>query len=159
MIGWIPTVFALFAYLPPRRAMITSFVGAWLFLPMASYPLPFLPDYTKMSATCVGVFLATLVFDTNRVLRFRPSWVDLPLAVFCGGAFVTSITNGLGVWDGSSNMLSQVITWGLPYFIGRLYCSDSRGLRELAVGIFIGGLLYVPFCLFEMRMSPQLHNL
>jgi hypothetical protein len=27
----------------------------------------------------------------------------------------------------------------------------------LAVGIFIGGLIYVPFCWFEARLSPQLH--
>jgi hypothetical protein len=159
MIGWIPAVLALFALLPPRRAMIISFIGAWLFLPMASYPLPGLPDYTKMSATCVGVFLATLIFDTGRVLRFRPTWVDVPLAIFCGGAFVSSITNGLGVWDGVSSALWLSITWGLPYFLGRVYFTDARSLRELAVGIVVGGLLYVPLCLFEMRMSPQLHYL
>ncbi len=30
------------------------------------------------------------------------------------------------------------------------------GIRDLMVGIVAGGLAYVPFCLWEMRMSPML---
>jgi hypothetical protein len=159
MAVWIPTVLVLFAVLPPRRAVIVSFLAAWLFLPMASYDLPFLPDYTKMSATCAGVFIATLIFDVKRVVRFHPSWADLPMVLFCSFPFISSVVNGLGAYDGGSEVMWHVITWALPYFIGRLYFSDARGLRELAMGIFIGGLIYVPFCLIEVRISPQLHHL
>jgi hypothetical protein len=45
----------------------------------------------------------------------------------------------------------------LPYLIGRVYFTDLEGLRELAIGMLIGGLIYVPFCLVEMRLSPQFH--
>jgi hypothetical protein len=31
------------------------------------------------------------------------------------------------------------------------------GLRGLAVWLFVAGLIYVPFCLFECAISPQLH--
>ena len=34
MFGWIPVVLVLFAILPARRAVIFSFLFAWLFLPM-----------------------------------------------------------------------------------------------------------------------------
>ena len=51
LFGWIPFVLALFALLPPRRAVVTAFLAAWLFLPMAGYGVKGLPDYTKMSAT------------------------------------------------------------------------------------------------------------
>lgn len=159
MAVWIPAVLVLFAVLPSRRAVIVSFLTAWLFLPMAVYPLPYLPDYTKMSATCAGVFIATIIFDIKRVVRFKPSWADLPMALFCAFPFVSSVVNGLGAYDGVSDVMWHVITWALPYFIGRLYFTDARALRELAMGILIGGLLYVPLCLFEVRMSPQLHNL
>jgi hypothetical protein len=47
----------------------------------------------------------------------------------------------------------------LPYVIGRVYFSDLEGMRDLAVGMFIGGLIYVPLCLLEVRISPQLHLL
>ncbi len=159
MAVWIPTVLVLFALLGSRRAVVVTFFGAWMFLPMAIYPLAGLPDYSKMSATCAGIFIATLIFDVKRVLRFKPGLVDVPMAIFCLSPFISSELNGLGAWDGASEVIGKVITWGLPYLIGRLYFNDAQSLRELAVGFFIGGLLYVPLCLFEMRMSPQLHNM
>jgi hypothetical protein len=50
------------------------------------------------------------------------------------------------------------VTWGVPYFLGRIYLNDLAGLRQLAVGVFISGLTYVPFCLIEGRLSPQMHR-
>jgi hypothetical protein len=71
----------------------------------------------------------------------------------------SSLTNNLGPYDGVTEMLGQTATWGLPYFIGRLYLSNLLGLRELAINIIKGALIYVPLCLYEIRMSPQLHNM
>ena len=65
--------------------------------------------------------------------------------------------NGIGVYDGASMVLTQMFTWGLPYLIGRIYFNDLESLRELAIGMFLGGLIYVPLCIIDMRMSPQLH--
>ncbi len=143
--------------LPSRRAVITAFLFAWLFLPMASYRLPMIPDYSKMSATCLSVLLATFLFDLTRVTQFRLKLLDVPMLIFCLASLVTSITNGMGVYNGLSTLTVTMIKWGIPYFIGRLYFNDLQGLRELAIGIFFGGLIYVPFCLYEIRMSPQLH--
>src|SRR3954454_21379896 len=157
MFGWIPVVLFLFAILPPRRAVITAFLIAWLFLPMAGYKVRALPDYTKMTATVFGVLMAAAIFDTDRLLSFRPRWVDIPMFVFCCSPFFTSVLNhidGSGVYDGTSQLVTQFVTWGLPYLIGRVYFNDLDGLRELAIGMLIGGLIYVPFCIIEMRLSP-----
>lgn len=159
MFGWIPVVVVLFSVLPHRRAVIAAFLFAWLFMPVTSYPLAMIPDYTKMSATSTGVFLATLIFSPNRILSFRPRWYDLPAAVFCICPLFSSLANGLGLYDGMSTALTSVFRWGLPYLIGRIYFNDLAGMRELAIGVFIGGLIYVPLCLFEIRMSPQLHTM
>ena len=48
--------------------------------------------------------------------------------------------------------------WGVPYLIGRFYFNDAAGTRDLALGLLLGGILYLPFCLFEIRMSPVLHT-
>lgn len=157
LLGWIPFVLALFLLLPPRRAVIAAFVGAWLFLPVAGYSLSGLPNYTKMSATCAGVLLAVALFDPDRLLAFRPRLIDLPMALWCLCPFASSLSNNLGAYDGFSAAFAQTVTWGLPYLIGRIYFTDLPALRELAIGIFIGGLLYIPLCLFEVRMSPKLH--
>lgn len=158
LFGWIGAVLLLFAFLPKRIAVIVGFVAGWLFLPVASIPIPGLPDYSKLSAIVIAVVLGTLVFDLDRVLRFRPSWLDLPIVAFCLAASVPSLTMGLGVWDAISAMIQQVLTWLIAYLIGRLYFCDQRSFRELAIGIIIGGLVYVPLCLIEIRISPQLHH-
>jgi hypothetical protein len=43
--------------------------------------------------------------------------------------------------------------------LGRLYLGDPDSFRLLTVAIVLGALLYVPLCLYEIRMSPQLHRL
>lgn len=155
--GWIPFVLYLFQRVPAQRAVVISFIGAWLFLPQAEIVLPGIPDLTKMSATCYGILLATIIFDVKRISSFKLSWIDIPVLVFCFCPVASSISNGLGPYDGFSASLAQIVTWGIPYFLGRIYLSNLQGARQLAIGIFVGGLAYIPFCLFEVRMSPQLH--
>lgn len=157
LFGWIPFVLVLFALLPSRTAVVAAFLAAWLFLPIYRYEIKFFPEYTKMSATCMGVFCATLISDPERFLHFRPRWIDVPVAVYMMAPFVSSMTNGLGPYDGLSASFARVVGWGLPYFIGRMYFNDARSIRILVFGVFVGGLIYVPLCWYEIRFSPQLH--
>ncbi len=80
------------------------------------------------------------------------------MVVFCLCPFASATTNGLGAYEGASAMLEQIVSWGLPYLIGRVYFTDLDGLGELALGIAIGGLIYVPLCLIEVRFSPILET-
>lgn len=157
LFGWIPLVVALFAMLPARRAVTAAFIVGWLFLPVAGYQLPGLLDYTKTTATSIGILLGAGVFDTGRLLRFRVRWIDAPMIAWCACPLASSLANGLGAYDGMATSFAALAMWGVPYFIGRLYFSELEGLRELAIGIMIGGLAYVPLCLLEIRLSPQLH--
>lgn len=156
MFGFIPIVFYLFVRFPPQRAVIISFVAAWLFLPQASYPIPLLPPYTKISAACYGILLGTLVYDTARITTFKPGWLDVPMVICCLCPIVSQVTNG-----GSpiSPTLNQIVTWGLPYFLGRLYVGSLDGLRQLAIGMVAGGLAYIPFTLIEGVKGPILHQM
>jgi len=156
MFGFIPVVFYLFVRFPAQRAVIISFVAAWLFLPQASYPIPSLPPYTKISAACYGILLGTLIYDTARLTSFKPGWLDVPMVIYCLCPIVSQVSNG-----GSpiSPTVNQIVTWGLPYFLGRLYVGNLEGLRQLAIGIFAGGLAYMPFTLIEGVKGPILHQM
>ncbi|HLY07831.1 MAG TPA: O-antigen ligase domain-containing protein [Planctomycetota bacterium] len=158
MFGWPIAVFGLFFVLPPRRAVLAAVILGWMFLPVAEIKLGAgLPTYNKLMAVSLSAFLGVLVFDGRRVLSFQPGWIDLPMLVWCLCPMAASFSNDLGAHDAFSALFYKVSFWGLPYLLGRLYCSTLLGLAELAKAIFLGGLLYVPFCLYEIRMSPQLH--
>jgi hypothetical protein len=159
LFGFIPLVFVLFAILPPRRAVIVAFLIGFLFLPMDPIKVQGISTYSKFTALGVVTLLAAAIFDGGRVLAFRPKWVDVPMLVWCVCPFVSSITNGLGAYDGVSAAVTHMLQWGFPYLVGRIYFSDFEGVRELAIGVFCGGLAYVLPCLFEIKMSPHLHLL
>jgi tetratricopeptide (TPR) repeat protein len=159
LFGWIPFVLLLFSSLPPRRAVITAFIAAWLFLPVAGYALPGLPDYTKMTATSLGVLLGMALFHMDLLFALRPRWFDLPIVTYCCFCpIASSLSNGLGFYDGCSGALTNCVTLGLPYLFGRVYFTRLEHLRELAIGIAVGGMIYAPLCWWELRMSPQLHR-
>jgi hypothetical protein len=159
MFSWIPAVLYIFSRYPARKAMIMSFIFAWLFLPVVVFKLPGIPDYTKMSAACYGILLATFLFNTKRISSFKVSWVDIPMMLWCISPFISSVVNDLGAYDGFSTMQNQIVVWAVPYFLGRIYLDSLAGLRQLAVGLFIGGLVYIPFCWYESRTFSSLHIL
>lgn len=157
MFGWVAAAVAIFALLPPRRAVIACVIIPWLFLPMAAYDIPGLPAYDKFTASAVGVLLGVFLFDSKRLFAIRLSWIDIPLLVWMTSPIVTSVLNGLGLHDGLSNCFTNTVQFGVPYLMGRLYFSDREGMRDLAIGFMLAGLVYLPFCLWELRMSPRLH--
>lgn len=163
--GWIFVAIALFAVLPPRRAVLAAYLLAWLFLPQAAIPFKGFPDLDKVSATGLGALLGVLIFDAGRLLQYRPSWVDLPIVIWCLSPLPSAVTNEMppgatsALYDGLSGVFKDTLLWGIPYFVGRLYFNNLASLRELAIGLFIGGLVYLPFCAYELKMSPHLHQI
>jgi len=158
ILAWVPLVLTLFVALSPRRAVLAAFIGSWLFLPVVGYQVPFFPDITKTMVTSLTVLLGCAIFDSGRLLSFRPRWFDIPMAIWCLTPFASSLANGLGPHDGASAVVERIIAWGVPYFIGRVYFTDLAALRDLAIAIAIGGVLYLPLVLLEARVSPQLHR-
>jgi hypothetical protein len=158
LFAWVPAIILLFIMLPPRQAIIAAFLGGWMFLPLLTVQFQGLPDVSKVSVTTATILLCVAAFDGGRLLSFRPRWFDLAMVVWVVVPFIASIMNGRGMWDGGSRMLTAILYWGIPYLIGRLYFTDLIAVRELAMGLFIAGIIYMPLCIWEIRMSPQLHN-
>ncbi len=158
LIGWAPVTLILFLVLPARRAILASFVLGWLFLPQAGIEIRGLPNYTKTAAVTFPALLGAALFDLRSLASIRPKLIDAPMAAWCAAPIGSSLANGLGLYDGVSVALDQMIVWGVPYLLGRAYFADVRGARELAIALLVAGLIYVPLCLYEIRMSPQLHT-
>lgn len=144
--------------MPVRPAVLLSLFGAWLFLPMAAFAVVGLPDISKTSVTTVSIFLASLFFHFPSYASLRVTWLDLPMCVWLLSPLPPAILNNFGAYQGFSNVLAATFEWGLPYLIGRVFFCDREAMIEIALGMCIAAVVYVPFVVFELRMSPQLHT-
>jgi O-antigen ligase len=159
LLAWLPIVCYLFLILPARKAVMVSYLSGWLFLPVSSLPIQGFLDYDKSTAISLGTLLAAVLFDWDkRLFKIRPSKMDVPALVWCLCPFVSSVSNDLGIYDGMAGVADQFVTWGIPYIMGRAYFEGAEAMGRLSIGIFLSGLVYVPLCLYEVRMSPQLHK-
>ncbi len=158
LFGWIPVSLLMFAFLPPRKAVIYSIMFGWLFLPVAGYPIPGLPDFTRSTATSLGALLGVALFDPRRFTVYRFRWFDLPAIGWVLVPLPSALSNGMGFYPGFAALYSLFVMWGIPWFLGRIYFTDLSTLKELALAFVLGGLVYTPFCWYEMRMSPHLHT-
>ncbi len=156
--GCIPMVLYCFTKYRPEKAVIISFFGALMFLPMAQLNIPLIL-YTKMTATAIGVMIAIKMYDPDRLEGAALHPVDIPMVFWCLAGFIASVTNGLGPKDGIQEAFNTFTLWGIPYLAGRLYFSNPESIRLLCRAIFLAGLIYIPFVLFELKMSPQSHRI
>ncbi len=154
--GCIPMVLYLFSKYKPEHAAIIAFFGALMFLPMAKLDIPLIL-YNKMTATAIGAILAIQVFDPEKLENLSLQLTDIPMIMWIASGFFASVTNGLGAKDGLQESFNSFTIWGIPYLVGRIYFSNAEGIKLLCHAIFIGGLLYIPFVWFELKMSPQTH--
>lgn len=159
LFGWPIFQIALFALIGnSRRALLAGVVSGMLFLPMAGYDLPVI-SITKFTAIPIGALLGVMLFDFGRLMAFRFRWIDLPVLLMCMVPIGTSLSNGLGLYEGVTGMINRLVGFGILYILGRVYIDDRKGVRDAMLAVAIGGLVYVPLCLIESRFSPQLHRL
>lgn len=64
---------------------------------------------------------------------------------------------GLQWYDGFSMILTSIITV-IPFVLARRHLASREGLENLLTALAIAGAGYSLLVLFEIRMSPQLHN-
>ena len=158
LFGWVPFTIFLFYRLPAHRAVLVAVIGGFLFLPVAGYDLPGIPAFDKYAAISLGLILGGRLSGQRRKANFKWKLYDLPMIMWCLSPIPSSLTNQLGWYNGISGIYSNIMMWGIPYLAGRAYFKDDETLRELCIGIVIGGMVYALLCLYEIRMSPRLHQ-
>jgi hypothetical protein len=157
LIAYLPISIGIYRLLPPRQAFLWVIFGGVLFLPLESFKLSILADYGKASAPAYSALLCTLIFYPHFLLRYRLKWFDLPMLGWIIWQFPPSLANGYGLHDGAAQAVDFATVWAVPYFLTRCYFTRPRHLREVALALVGAGLIYLPLCLFEVRMSPSLH--
>ena len=156
LFGWIPAVVVIFALLPARQAAAIAVIGGWLLLPPYRIAVSNFPDYSKITAASLGMMFGTLFFGSITSSHSVHGGSTCPCYFGVSAAWFRPSQTASVCMMAYPSCCADILTWGLPYFFGRIYFGDSGGLYTLTVGIIIGGLAYVLPCLWEVRMSPNL---
>ena len=168
---WIPASQFFFWRYPIRVAMLINFLGGWAFLPSAVFvasPALFpywilgtcLPSnyfFTKATVTGMSGLLGILLFNRRSFARFQPGIWDIPMLAWCLVPVFSALVNEQSIGVGLRGGLYQLLAWGGPYLVGRLYFSDTASLQLAAKALVIAGLAYVPICLVEIFIGPQFY--
>jgi hypothetical protein len=151
LLAWVPISLFFFRRYPMRIAFLINFIGGWAVLPAARY--------VESKATVIGLcgILAVLIFDRASLRRFRLTVWDLPIGMWLIAPMLSSIANPDNFGEGFRGEIYQLLAWGSPYMIGRLYFTDTQSLRLAAKAFVVGGLAYIPFCIFEIFKGPQIY--
>jgi hypothetical protein len=173
LLAWFPISFYFFWRYPIRTAILINFLGGWALLPAASYT-PASTDFaywilssslatnyflTKATVTGASCLLGAWFADKGFYRRFSLTFWDLPMVAWCTVPFFSGVANPTVLNQGLRGEVYQLLAWGVPYFFGRVYFSDTDSLRLAAKAFVIAGLAYVPVCLVEVCTGPQLYAL
>lgn len=159
MFGFILAMLVVWALLPARRALVVTYVVAWLFLPgLAEYKIAQgIPAYSKLSAGSFLCLLGAIIFRSGPLTQIRWSLWDVPMALFVTCNMLTHSFGGNGPYEGLTSSFTQFLTWGVPWIMARAYVKTLDDFRDVAVSLVVAGLVYMPLTWIEMRFSPQLH--
>lgn len=157
LIAYLVLTLGAFSIYPPRRVALVALIGGWMFLPHFDWRYRLLMMFTKEMFVPAAILLGSAIFDGARWRQLRVRAFDGVVLLIVVVPFLTSMSNDLGANEGAAVTWEGLFMWGGPYLIARLYLGDRRGIEALAKGLALGALVYVPFCLWESRMSPQLH--
>ncbi|MFM1872444.1 MAG: hypothetical protein RL398_1866 [Planctomycetota bacterium] len=158
LIAFVPLCCWVFRRLDTVVAIVAATVAGFLFLPVPKIEMVGLPDLNKFHIVGIGVICGVFAKGEAFRWRFRPNVCD---ALFIANVFampMAYLANGFPPYSAMSDAIGAVLFWVPAYLVGRQYLADRRGMTILLWGYVLGALAYLPLCLWEVRMSPQLHT-
>lgn len=170
--AWPLVVWWLYTRFDPVRALIWSFLGAYLILPPRTvFDLPMVPDLDKDTATALAALvISTLMLRDGKSLIPRSLLARGLLLLFVLTPLMTVLTNpdpililraedvpGMRPYDILATVATELM-YVLPLFLARRDLATVAAMRCLLKALVVAGLVYSLPMLFEARISPQLNN-
>lgn len=174
LIAFVPASWLVFRLARPAPAALAVFLGGWLLLPVGLYPpgaagalFPYwitgaaVPSdmlVTKAWVAPAVAVLGLILFDRRRVAALRPSWLDLPMALWCAWPLLASLITSESRPTGWIASLYVFGTWGLSWLLGRLVVASHDEQMLLVRSLAWAGLACLPISLIEGTAGPMLHD-
>lgn len=165
---WPLVMIVLFRTMTPDRALIWSFLGAFLLLPTGVFiNLPFVPRLDKFTIPSLTALILCLTMVNQRI-RFLPSSIIASVFMigFVLSPFATFLTNrepiidgvvflpGLSVRDAISFSMRYAIVL-IPFILAFNLLATPQARRNFLNAYVIAGLIYSIPTLLEVRLAPQ----
>jgi hypothetical protein len=172
LLMWAPLSVFLFSRYPAPLAASFSIVGATALLPSGfAYDLPPLPPLDRDAIAGLGSMAGCAMFASRHLKARRPgSGLEVLALIMVAGTLATAMANGdavtsggrifrgLRLYDGVVAAIQVVLGIVLPFYIGRIVFRRPADLWCLLWTLAAGGLLYSVLVLWEVRMSPHIHD-
>lgn len=188
LVLWPLVVVVMFRRMPLERALIWSILGGYMFLPqITQINLPGIPAFDKTTIPNLTAFACCVAIWGRMPSLIPASWPGrLLMGAFLVSPSLTAMSNldpvvfgvdrigsislidrtsvterdlpALRMYDALSALAQQLLLM-LPFFLAREALRTEKGIREILVALVVAGVIYLPFMLFEIRFSPQLHTI
>ncbi len=165
---WPLIMIGLFKTMTPDRALIWSFLGAFMILPTGvTIDLPLIPTLDKFTIPSLTALILCLTMVDKRI-RFLPSSTVASIFMigFVFSPFAAFLTNrapiidgvvflpGLSVRDAISFSMQYAITL-IPFMLAFNLLTTREARHNLLKAYMIAGLIYSIPILLEVRLAPQ----
>jgi hypothetical protein len=175
LLAWIPFGIWRFARVRPTLAAAQVMVWGMMWLPEgAAFDLPVLPPFSKYTIAAltalVGVWWkAPARLRAARIGRGYDLWIVVMMLAQVGtvltnqdalryGFWKTITLPGFSAYDGFAEAVRVLLTIAIPCWLGRALLRSKRDLRDVLSVFAVAGVVYSLPILYEVRMSPMLHE-
>lgn len=181
---WVPLTAIVFSQMPTTRAALVVVIGGTCLLPeLAAFDPPLLPPMDKHGIAFACGLGGMFFRDPKRIFAAKPlRGIDLWFIFLLIGAYGTATSNsdpfsvggglhynevdhfpivtipGLRTYDAVSIVAGDIISFWLPFFVGRALIGSREDLDLFVRAMAFAGVVSVPFIFIEILMSPQIHR-
>lgn len=167
---WPLIMAVLFKKLSPDRALIWSFLGAFMLLPTGAYfDLPLIPTLDKYTLPSVAALVLSLTMVKQKIRFFPESKVASVLMIgYVSSPLFSVLSNpepvfwgvrvlpGLTIYDALSEVMKHGIAL-IPFILSFNLLATRKARHAFLTIYMLAGLFYSIPMLAEIRLSPQLN--
>jgi hypothetical protein len=163
-------IIAFSRYRPTVAVLLVVFVSTLLLPEAVGFDAPLIPPLDKESLPALCMLIGVILVAGQEVKRAKPGRaLDLLLVGALFSVVATGLTNpdivtygkvvlpGYAPADIVSDLIREVLASCVPFFVARVLFRTADDARLLLRAMVVGGLVYLPLCLLELRLSPFLH--
>jgi hypothetical protein len=169
-----PVIIASFFVFRPHVALVIAALGGEMFLPEGNgFKFPFLPPFDKHNLPYVAALIGCFLKSPKMFLRLPTErWFQVMVLLVVGGGVVSGLTNpdavpmlrapplpAMTLKDGFFLSFYNATRLCFPFLLGLAIYRKPADLRALLIAFSVAAMIYLPFILWEIRMSPNLHRL